>query len=371
MARARAAFISGVGLASAVGDAVTGSAAIRAGISRPRGLGALTIVGDDPEPVEVSGHPVAGCTDGAAFLGRWIRLAHRALGDLAGRDGFPPLHDFTSWKRTGLLAVVPEDDPARFSVVDRIDDGYIAERYVRRLIELLDWPLEPAQVRIVRKGRVGPIAGLLTALDDLTSGRYDRVIVLATDSLVETRSLQWLDAMGQLKTPARPVGVMPGEAAACLLLETPQAARARDVRPHARLESAVIGEAPQSEDDGGRRLGYAWAEVMEAALAQARVSRPFGGDLIADLSGLERHAHDFGMAQLQLNKKGWTAQTRVRLPAASIGDTGVASVAIALVVGTRSLVRREALQPAVLVAGRDDGGHVGAACLRRADDGLA
>jgi 3-oxoacyl-[acyl-carrier-protein] synthase-1 len=365
MADARTTLITGIGLASSVGDAIMGSAAIRAGITRPQKLGVFVGVDDEPEPAELSGHPVAGCTEGTFFLGRWIRLAHRALDDLASRGDLPHLDDVAGWTRTALVVAVPDDLPGRFSVPERIDDAYLTERYIGRVVQLLSWPLAPAQIRWVRRGHVGAIAGLVIALEELAEGRYDRVIVLAADSLIETKSLAWLDKKQQLKTPARAVGVVPGEAAACVMIEDPRAARSRNARPQAYLESVAAHESQQPESRDGRGLGPAWAGAIEEALRRAGVRRPFDGDMVCDLNGSEQRAHDFGMAQLLLNQKRLTAPGKVRFPATALGETGAASGAVALVMGVRALARGESQRSSVLVTSRDDQGHVGAACLGR------
>jgi 3-oxoacyl-[acyl-carrier-protein] synthase-1 len=359
-----AALITGVGMSSSVGGAIGGAAAIRAGLSRP---GPLVFEqpggGDVPEPL--TGHPVSGVTDGTFCYGRWIRLAHAALLDLA-RGGV--LEDPRRWSRTALVVAVPDHLHERYPRPDAMTDQELSTAYVGRLLGLLGWPVAPARTTLVRRGHAGPLEALQAAEALLASG-HERVIVLAADTFVESPTLAWLHAQGRLKTPDNPVGVMAGEAAAAVLIEAPGFAPLASITgaPTLAILASVVLEAETGFDARrDRGLGRAVSAAAEHALRRAGARLPFSGDLYVDLDGKEGRAYDFGVMLSHLGPTLLGPRHRARFPAVALGHTGAAAAAVAVVLGVRSLVRGYARSEHVLVTARDGGGHTGAACLARA-----
>jgi 3-oxoacyl-[acyl-carrier-protein] synthase-1 len=358
--------ITGVGLATSVGDAAVGAAAIRAGISRPSPLDFEQPGGGDA-PESLIGHPVRGLTDGTYLYGRWVRLAHAALVDLASRG---VLGSRARWDRTAMIVAVPDHLEERYPRPEAVTDEELATAYVGRLLALLGWPLAPGRVSLVRRGQVGPIEALQNARALLSSG-HDRVIVLAADTFVESPTLAWLHERGRLKTPDNPVGVAAGEAAAAVMLEAPRSAddpRAptSPSRALAVLDSTELETEPGFDARRDRGLGRAMSAATERALRRAGATLPFAGDLYVDLDGEEGRAYDFGVMLTRLGPGVLAPGARTRLPAVALGHTGAAGAAVGLVLGVRSLVRGYAVTERVLVVARDGGGHVGAASLSRA-----
>lgn len=351
-------------MSSSVGGAIGGAAAIRAGLSRP---GPLSFEqpggGDVPEPL--TGHPVSGVTDGTFCYGRWIRLAHAALLDLA-RGG--ALDDPGRWARTGVVVAVPDHLDERYPRAHAMTDAELSAAYVGRLLQLLGWPVTPARTRLVRRGHAGPLEALQVAETLLASGE-ERVIVLAADTFVESPTLAWLHAQGRLKTPDNPVGVIPGEAAAAVMIEAPASASLGSITgaPALAILAAVTLEAEAGFDARrDRGLGRAVSVAAEHALRRAGARLPFSGDVYVDLDGEEGRAYDFGVMLSRLAPALLGPRYRTRFPAVALGHTGAAAAAVAVVLGVRSLVRDYARSEHVLVTARDGGGHTGAACLARA-----
>ena len=202
--------ITGLGMATSLGGLVAGSAAVRAGITRPVPLTHASLPAEGPEPQFVTGHSLRGFTDGYYFLGRWLRLAHAAIEDLRERVSLPAEADVAFWSRTGLIVAVPDDIEDRVLTSETIDDDYLIDRYALKLAGLATLPVDRAAIRIIRAGYVGAIAALRLAGDEIAKDGWDRVFVVATDSLVDGTSLGWLARGNRLKTPDRPVGLHPG-----------------------------------------------------------------------------------------------------------------------------------------------------------------
>jgi 3-oxoacyl-[acyl-carrier-protein] synthase-1 len=90
------------------------------------------------------------------------------------------------------------------------------------------------------QGHAAVLAGVREAARLLEAGEAERVVVLGVDSLVTPESLAWLGRRRWLKTPDRLVGLMPGEAAGAVLLETERGARRRGAPVQGYVE-AVAG----------------------------------------------------------------------------------------------------------------------------------
>lgn len=355
--------ITGLGMACSLGGVTAASAAIRAGITRPSPLEYHPLLSDGPEPAFVTGHPVRGLTEGYSFVGRWIRLAHAALLDLARYAALPDGRNRTFWSRTALIAAVPDDIEERFPAREPIDDEYILVKYLAKVVSFLAWPIERGRMQISRRGHAGGVDGLRLAMEGIVRGSFDRVVVLAADSFLEPTSLDWLSQRHRLKTPDHPTGLIPGEAGACFVVESERAALHRQGRAEAALESAIVLEERGFDENSGQRLGPALGRAVEGALRGSSARLPFEGDVLCDLNGNEHRANDFGAMLARLGPGVIGGGARVRAPCAELGDTGAASGAVAVCLAVRSLTRRYAREPTVLITSRNDDGNVGAACL--------
>jgi 3-oxoacyl-[acyl-carrier-protein] synthase-1 len=85
----------------------------------------------------------------------------------------------------------------------------------RALLEVL--PSVP--VEIVRGGPTAGLEALGRAATLLAEGRGTKVLICAVESTICGQQLHALRAAGRLRGPDNPHGVLPGEAAACLLVE--------------------------------------------------------------------------------------------------------------------------------------------------------
>ncbi|MEO7328882.1 MAG: hypothetical protein ABI193_09910, partial [Minicystis sp.] len=191
----------------------------------------------------------------------------------------------------------------------------------------------------------------------------DRVIVGGVDSLVDPDAVRFFHERGRLAVPPRRVGFLPGEGAAMLLLEAPERAIARGATILALLEapasaheaitvdtdtpcdgvglSAAIGETLAGLADGGGTLGLCWA----------------------DLNGEPFRAEELGHALVR-SLRHVPRPLGLRHLADCIGDTGSASMALAVGAAANALHLGHARTRSILCTASSDGGLRGTAHLR-------
>jgi 3-oxoacyl-[acyl-carrier-protein] synthase-1 len=350
--------ITATGAVTSVGYTASAScAAIRADVSRPHPIEVPFVDAETQELVPLTGHPVAGYTDGFQLLGRWLRLARGAMADLLAQPGVPPVEDAAFWGRTALVAVTPRPDDDVFLTEPGGALAAIQADFVGRLSTVLRIPFAPSGVELVARGHAGAILAAEAWFARLGT-KVDRVLVLAVDSLLDPLLLQKLAADRRLKSDDEPNGLMPGEAAAAFLVETPPSVRRRGVRAQAAILGAASGV--EAAGDGGEPAcsGRALASSLTRLLDGLQPTRPFSGDLVLDLTGESWRARDWGSALVRMGRG--LGDHRLHLPATSIGDTGAASGALGICFGVH-LLRRGVARGDVVVLSRSDAGEV--ACL--------
>lgn len=212
-------------------------------------------------------------------------------------------------------------------------------------------------------------AGLLQALRDsaelLSTGIVERCIVGAVDSLVEPREAWVLWRLGLLRTPANPVGVLPGEAATFVMLERPGAAARRGARIHAMLEAPVSQQEPHHRRSGRPALGRALSQSVSGTLDALADRGAHTGLVVGALNGDAYRAQDWGHALVHLRSlQRPVGEVPLWLPAASFGELGAATGLAGLCMAVRGFARGYCRTGQVLVWTAGDDGARGAFYLR-------
>ena len=190
-------YVHSVGMTTAVGlYAAAASAAMRAGIRR---IELLPYLDDDRSPLKGASVPVA--PDDTSAEQRRLTLLDHALRDALRRVGLERL------ARTPLIVALPEGLKP---------DVHMVRQFTTQLSARCGVPLDPRKVRLLARGSAGAYLAMVTARDQLADGP---VIVAAVDSLVRARELQALSRARRLATEKHTDGFIPGEAAACVLLD--------------------------------------------------------------------------------------------------------------------------------------------------------
>ncbi|MBZ4418521.1 hypothetical protein [Myxococcus sp. RHSTA-1-4] len=352
--------ITGLGMLSTLGDDVISScAALRAGLVRPSPLRFEVYSEDEEEGVaRVVGHPLQGVTSGFEGLGLYTLMAAHALDDLVRYAGLDR-RDRAFWAST---AIFPCLSRPRLEDLGALFEELLEERLVPAVLEETGLPATAGRGRRFMSGHASVLEAVHEARQELQEGRLKRVLVLALDSLVGEDDVMWLAQREMLKTPQRPVGLMPGQAAGALLLEGESEARRRGARVDAFIEAVHVGREPDSRE----RRRHSSGQALAGVLARTLEGRRGVADAYGDLNGQEARAREWGNALVRMSGRHDLPVTP-RCPATSLGDTGAASGAIAIAAAARSFARGYARGNEVLVWSSSDSGEVASALVVRSD----
>lgn len=331
-------FITCLGLVCAVGlGPAPAAAAMRAGIS---GLAELPSVDDRLEPVVGAQVPLLdpdlrGRERLAALLLQVLADSHAALAGWAGLGHLPLL----------LCTAEPERPGPRLG-------GLVPAVEAR-----LGLRLQRQGAAHVARGHVGGIEALGLAAQAMAQAGGEACLVAAVDSLVDPRALLWLEQTGRLKTARRADGVIPGEAAAVLLLSrAPMSAAGLTLRGLGRAHDAatVLNDAPQ--------LGLGMTAAAGAALEQAGIAMHEVAFRLSDVAGEAHGFEDLALAQSRLMRQTRPAQDLWH-PASSVGDCGAAAGLVQLAWIEQAFVHGYAPGPIALVHASSAGGARAAAVV--------
>jgi 3-oxoacyl-[acyl-carrier-protein] synthase-1 len=331
-------------------------AAVRAGMVRPRRI--RDLLGLDPEtdePVPLLAHPARAVTEGFYKVGRWLRLASAAVGELRRRSEGPPpgaacaLYLVTRSLGDAFLDCCDVDEigPADAAV-------YLEKALLEPLCSTFALPVPAGSRRIFARGPVGVAAALAEAAQQLGAGRLDRALVVAVDSWIDPTLLDEAAAAARLKTPDSPTGLSPGEAAVAFWVERAD--------PRARGLAVVEKVALQGRADDPLAAPEPSA-VSVAAAVQDALGTEQAGDVIVDLTGEDWRARQWGTALASLG--GALGATRFHYPALSLGDVGAASGAVGLLLALQALERRWSAGDRCLVVSCSDSGEAASIAVRR------
>lgn len=357
--------ITGLGLASSLGGMVTAAAAYRAGISRGQRLDHLPMPTPEDDESCVVGHEAWPPAEVFEYAGTWIRLLEQALADL--RATAVPDQGLWErmWQEAALALVLPVMDGERFPC--STDDGQVLDSHVLVPLCARLGVVPPSVRSVFPQGHAGFAAAWSFARDAIASGRCRRCLVLAVDSLLDRLSVEWLSDQGRLKLPGNPHGLMPGEAAVALLLETPGDTIGQPTGASI-LEAAVEVALPPADDaESQREPPVAAAQRLIAALNRVHPSAadPLAVDHYVDLNGEAWRAQVWGYAQPLVRSRLVADRGRVWHPAEGFGDTGAASGALACLLAVRSWVRGYAGADQALIWSLAEDGAAGIVRLGR------
>ena len=328
--------VTSVGAVCPVGlDALAATAALRAGVSRLADAPEVSVPagarGLSAEPAlaaRVSTVP-------ASVVGprRDLALLAPALSEALARVGLPP--------DRVVVCVGSGRDP----------EGLAAA--VRGLVG------DAAAVEVTAGPRVQTAAlhALSQAVAAVRRQPTLRVVVTAVGSRAEPETMRALARAGRLKSSLRPDGVVPGEAAAAVVVESAGSARQRGAPVLARVASSGSAAEPAPELER--------AEGLTDAVRQA-VSACDVGLVVVDLNGERGRAREWALASMR-TLPFRPDERPVWHPAQGVGDAGVGAGALLLVVAALALARGHAGAEAALVVASDEDGARSAVVLAPVD----
>ncbi len=335
-------YVHAMGLACPVGLLwLPACAAMRAGIHRKV---ELHYRHDDGEPI--IGSASSRLEGSRSARARWLRLLSWSLVEAL---------QATSIADRGRLAVILALPGAReTSVADPHHAGVLLRELDRECgIEL---GLDPRRVAIVRSGASGAMHALALAQRELEGG--EPCLVAAADSLIGAEALLDLRARKRLLAEDNPDGVIPGEAAACLLI-----ARERvGALAHVRALGFGHERALPENDIPMRAEGI--VEATRAALASCGLMLHELDFRVSDAAGDQLAFKEQALLVTRMLRQPKNAFPLV-LPAHALGDTGAAAGLCGMVMAVESILRRKGAGPRAIVFAGNQWGDRAAAIVEQ------
>jgi 3-oxoacyl-[acyl-carrier-protein] synthase-1 len=355
--------IVGLGAVTPVGlSAPATCAALRAGIPRMLEFEGWTDDGLDPNPAFVGGRVPTERLLGTIEekwpgherwnlkiskphvliepdLARLLTLAPPAAEEAWDAAGRPP-------GRAGIYLGIDEGDPAT-AIADAVGD---------RLGKTFD------VVRADKFGRAAGLSALHRAARHLADGRVDVALVGGVDSQLRRAAIARQIERGVLRHDKNPSGVIPGEAAAFVVLMP-----AGEAHSLARLAGSAVAEEPTAGSDSpnqGEGLTLAVRKARERAGALEAWPR-----VVCDLNGDRYRALEWSLACVRAlgDLPAGPASGPEWLPAEWLGDAGAASGIVGVVWAVTAMRGGHARTDRALVWGASDGPLRAAVILSRED----
>ncbi|GAC19413.1 hypothetical protein [Paraglaciecola arctica] len=333
-------------------DCRSSAAGARAGLVRsqeadnyPLGMPAM----DEIEKAII--HPLPFITSGFQDQARLGIILTKTLADICeqlNRDNINiPLDVYFSLPhphRTNQGIALQTDEPSaqEFELEALLDneepDETLYHSTINKSFKDLPWPVVPKIKKIFFSGSSG-VSECINAVncnnqaaDNDVREQASLSIIVAVDSLVSIKELEWLHGCSRLKSSDNPVGVQPGEAGAAFTVCTPKAAAQLGLKPQANIQQCIIDKNSTSQLKAQIPDGKVLANILNRLLPVTDKDNIFQAWVMSDHNGEEPRAAEWGGALHFLTKaKPHTVVSDTWFPVTSFGYTDAAYGAIAIV----------------------------------------
>jgi len=240
-------------------------------------------------------------------------LAMEAIGAALERAD-APLDDIETRRATAVIFGSPESNRPgyRFPPPGRDTLESIRKKELESM----------AAVETVAAGACSTQASLARAADLLATKSIRRCVVGAVDSQLQLRTIRWHEANYRLKCSYVTDGLMPGEAACFLVVESAEAARARGAKIIARIVSVNVARERASILSDQPNTAAGLTAAVRATLVDAGVPPADVGMVWSDLNGESYRAREWAFTEVRL---GFPTSTELMHPADCHGDLGAAT----------------------------------------------
>ena len=208
-------FVASTGMTCPVG--LTGAAACAAMRADIAMLEELPYCDNQGEPI--IGAVVPGLDPELRRGSRLVEILVMALADCLGDDPAIPTTEVPL-----LVGLAEENRPG--------GGAALADTIVAQVQDKLGRKFHPNRSGVILKGHTAGFEALRIAREWLQDSEIPACLVCGVDSYINASSLLWLDQHWRLKTPANQHGLIPGEAAAAVLVQR---------APHAGMAVQVTG----------------------------------------------------------------------------------------------------------------------------------
>lgn len=337
-------FLTASGMVCPVGHtAASACAAMRAGLS---GFEELPYLDNDGEPIH--GAPVPGIPATKRPFERLSAMLSMSVHECVGRAPWLRLDSVPL-----LVGIAEPDRPGGLRAPHPLP-------FIADLGRRLDAQFHPTFSAVISSGHTAAFHALAKAREIVGGGHASACLVAGVDSYLNASSLLWLAESFRLKTAANSDGAIPGEAAACVLVEA---------RPHAgtvavELLGLGFGHEPAgilTEDPPLHARGL--VEASRAALGEAGLGLHQVDFRISDVAG---ESYGFKELALALQKLLRARKEAFPLwhPADALGDTGAAAGVCQMVVLMEAFRKGYAPGPRAIGYGASVGGERAAAVVQ-------
>src|SRR5262249_25460748 len=155
------------------------------------------------------------------------------------------------------------------------------------------------------------------------------------DSLVTEDVLLWFDQRERLRSARALDGFLPGEAAACFLVESNDVVAARGGTALAEVVGVGVGREPNTIAGEANSTGQGLCQAIRDS------TKPWAGApvpwAVCDMNGESYGAYEWGLAMTRLADT--LGSTSLWHPADCVGAVGSASSALSVVVAARALAQ--------------------------------
>jgi 3-oxoacyl-[acyl-carrier-protein] synthase-1 len=249
-----------------------------------------------------------------------------------------------------LLCVAERQRPGRQPGLD--DDLF------RELSDRLDVHFDSQQSSVIAYGRVAVSVALARARSLLYEKGAERVLIAATDSLLQWPTLAVYQEQRRLLADGNSNGFIPGEAAGALIVAKPS-----------RTESNVsciglgFGEERAPIDSEEPLRGDGLATAIKTALGEAGCGMHELDFRIADITGEQYYFKEASLAMSRTLRQRKT-EFDIWHPTDCVGEIGAAIGAVALAVALAAFRKGYAPGPAAIFHSGNDAGQRAAVILR-------
>jgi 3-oxoacyl-[acyl-carrier-protein] synthase-1 len=358
--------ITGCGMVSSLGlDVDTSCAAARAGLTRTSELSNFQLWDEElQEPALAVGCILPEVADGFEGLAKIVRLGSLALKDCLQR--YPGSLSFD--KAAVLIALadkyhwihakqarIREEGESEESGQDEetsFDESFEVWRETLPTLVLKECGVTAACAaeEVSCEGEPGIASLLMTASQILNEQSINQCILGGISSNVEISVLDILRRLNFLKGPENPEGIIPGEAAAFVVLETMDHALNHRRPVLAILETLSVDEENVHRFSNSPSAGVALSSVINKVVEELpEVSRRLPSFVIGNLNGDRWRAHEWGNALSRLRIGHELENIEVWYPALHFGEIGSATPFVSICMAITAFQRGYAPEERSLV----------------------
>lgn len=224
--------------------------------------------------------------------------------------------------RVGLVLVTPEarDRPVHWNFPSTV---------VQALAALLPQSKSSPGPLFISGGHTGWARALEQICLLLRQGQADACILGAVDTLCSPRTLEHFDRQRQLRNELEEEGLVPGEAAAFLVLEPLRPHH----RGHAMAHLAAWAEGGPLPDEKNPLPGAILTRATRECLRRAAYRDETPGLILSDMGGAKHEALEVAFARFRAFRNQASSALLLH-PAESLGDVGAATGPLLMVLAT-------------------------------------